>query len=83
MSFQALEFWVDCIRKVSNDDIVLYLIGNKSDLAIEDRNMRRVSKSAAIEFVNKHNLCHWTECSAKNNVNIKETFKSFYKSKYL
>lgn len=44
--------------------------------------MRRVTKQNAIEFVNKHNLCHWTECSAKLNVNIKDTFKSFYKSKY-
>jgi GTPase SAR1 family protein len=72
---------VDLIRKSSSDDIVIYLVGNKSDLALEDFNMRRVGKTSAIEFVNKYNLCHWTECSAKNNVNIKETFKSFYKSK--
>ena len=83
LSFHALEYWVDCIRKCSSDDIILYLIGNKSDLALEDRNMRRVSKVAAIEFVKKYNLCHWTECSAKNNINIKDTFKSFYKSKFL
>lgn len=83
LSFQALEYWVDCVRKCSQDDIVIYLIGNKSDLALEDKNMRRVSKVSAIEFVNKYNLCHWTECSAKNNINIKDTFKSFYKSKFL
>lgn len=82
MSFSALEFWIDCIRKSSSDDIVIYLIGNKSDLALEDRSLRKVSKETAIDFVKKHNLYHWTECSAKNNINIKDTFKSFYKSKY-
>jgi len=82
MSFSALEFWYDCIKKSSSDDIVIYLIGNKSDLALEDRSLRKVSKESAIEFVKKNNLYHWTECSAKNNINIKDTFKSFYKSKY-
>lgn len=83
MSFAALDFWVDCIRKASSEDIVIYLVGNKSDLALEDRTLRKVSKESAIEFVKRHNLYHWTECSAKSNINIKDTFKSFYKSKIL
>jgi Ras-related protein Rab-2A len=80
MSFAALDFWVESIRKASSEDIVIYLVGNKSDLALEDRTLRKVSKDNAIEFVKKNNLYHWTECSAKSNINIKDTFKSFYKS---
>ena len=45
--------------------------------------MRRVNKTSAIEFVNKNNLVHWAECSAKSNKNIKETFKNFYLRIYL
>ena len=82
MSFSALEFWVDCVRKASSPDIVIYLIGNKSDLAFQDANLRKVNKESAIEFVKQHNLYHWTECSARLNINIKDTFKSFYKSKF-
>lgn len=80
MSFAALDFWIDCIRKSSSEDIVIYLIGNKSDLAFQDSSLRKVNKESAINFVKKNNLYHWTECSAKLNINIKDTFKSFYKS---
>jgi small GTP-binding protein len=83
MSFAALDFWYDSIRKSSSDDIVIYLLGNKSDLALEDNTLRKVSKETAVEFVKRNNIYHWTECSAKNNINIKDTFKSFYKSKSL
>lgn len=81
MSFSALDYWIDCIKKATSEDIVIYLVGNKSDLALEDRTLRKVSKEQAIDFVKRYNLYHWTECSAKSNINIKDTFKSFYKSK--
>ena len=83
ISFGALDFWLDCLKKASSEDLIVYLLGNKSDLAMEDRNLRRVSKEMALEFVNKHKIKDWTECSAKKNVNIKETFKSLYKAIYL
>jgi len=82
LSFQALEYWVECIRKSCSDDVVLYLIGNKSDLAMEDKNLRKVTKETALDFLKKHNLSHWTECSAKNNINIRDTFKGLYKSNF-
>jgi GTPase SAR1 family protein len=75
-----LDFWYDSIRKSTNDDIVIYLIGNKSDLD-EDLDGRIVSKERAIDFCKKHHLQGFTECSAKDNVNIKDTFVTFYESK--
>jgi hypothetical protein len=81
MSYSALDFWYESIKKSSSEDIVIYLLGNKSDLALEDSSLRKVSKESAIEFVKRNNIYHWTECSAKSNINIKDTFKSFYKSK--
>lgn len=83
LSFQTLDYWVDLVRKTCSEDVIVYLLGNKLDLAEEDSQMRRVNKTSAIEFVNKNNLVHWAECSAKTNKNIKETFKNFYLRIYL
>ena len=63
--------------------MTVYLLGNKLDLALEDRNNRKVVKEQAIEFYNSHpNIYYWTECSAKKNFNIKEAFRTFYKEIY-
>jgi GTPase SAR1 family protein len=76
-SFETLDFWYDSIKKATNDDIVVHLIGNKCDLT-----NRVVSKERGKHFVSKFGLQGYSECSAKDNLNIKETFVSFYQSKY-
>ena len=75
-TFDRVPFWCDCVRNATDEDIVIYLIGNKSDLIYEEG--RRVSKKSAIDFVKKNNLKGFTECSAKKNEGIEETFKLFY-----
>jgi GTPase SAR1 family protein len=82
-SFNTLEFWYDSIKKSTNDDIVIYLIGNKCDLVNEGEYNRKISKDLALDFAKRYNLQGFTECSAKDNLNIKDTFESFYKSKKL
>jgi len=79
-SFRNLEYWYNCIRDSADNDIIIYLIGNKSDLIYEEG--RVIRKMDAIEFVKNHNLQGYSECSAKNNENIQETFKLFYTSIY-
>ena len=76
-SFLSLDFWYDCITKSTNEDIVIYLIGNKCDLEIPGG----IPSSKAIEFIQKYKLDGYGECSAKENININETFRAFYKSK--
>ena len=75
-SFNHLSYWYNCIKDAAEKDIIIYLIGNKSDLIYEEG--RAVKKKDAIEFVDKYKLQGYAECSAKNNENIQETFKSFY-----
>ena len=75
-SFKNLEYWYNCIKDAADEDIIIYLIGNKSDLIYEEG--RAVKKKDAIEFANKYKLQGYAECSAKNNENIQETFKKFY-----
>ena len=79
-SFNNLKYWYNCIKDAADDDIIIYLIGNKSDLIYEEG--RAVKKMDAVEFVNKYKLQGYAECSAKNNENIQETFKSFYNLLY-
>ena len=79
-SFKNLEYWYNCIKDSADNDIIIYLIGNKSDLIYEEG--RVVKKMDAMEFVRKHNLQGYSECSAKNNENIQETFKLFYTTIY-
>jgi GTPase SAR1 family protein len=76
-----LDFWYDSIRKSTNDDIVIFLIGNKIDLLNpgESIQTKSISRERALEFSKRYNLQGWGECSAKENLNIKETFVSFYK----
>mgnify|MGYP002626603756 FL=1 len=79
-SFKNLDYWYNCIKDSADSDIIIYLIGNKSDLIYEEG--RVVKKMDAIDFVKNHNLQGYAECSAKNNENIQETFKLFYTSIY-
>ena len=79
-SFNNLKYWYNCIKDAADEDIIIYLIGNKSDLIYEEG--RAVKKMDAIDFVNKYKLQGYAECSAKNNENIQETFKIFYNLLY-
>jgi Ras-related protein Rab-5C len=78
-SFNTLDFWYDSIRKATDEDIVIYLVGNKLDLVNVDSLNRRVSTQRGIEFAKKYNLAGFCECSAKDNINITDTFMHFYK----
>jgi GTPase SAR1 family protein len=75
-SFNSLDFWYDLIRKATNDDIVIYLLGNKCDIDAP----HAVSTVEAIEYVRRFNLDGYGECSAKENINVQESFKACYKS---
>ena len=75
-SFNHLNYWYNCIKDAADNDIIIFLIGNKSDLIYEEG--RDVKKKDAIDFANKYKLQGYAECSAKNNENILETFKDFY-----
>ena len=80
-SFKNINDWLDIVKKATDDDIVIYLVGNKADLA-EDERKRKVTKEMAISYSKSKHFQGFGECSALKNVNIKETFESFYKTLY-
>jgi GTPase SAR1 family protein len=81
-SFKAVNYWLQSLRQVADEDICVYLIGNKYDLVKEVDINRRVSLETIQDYIKNENISYWTECSAKLNYNIKNTFDRFYKGNF-
>ena len=70
LSFEPLNKWLKDLRDNAESNIVVMLVGNKSDLA--DR--RSVSEEDGEKFAMDNNLL-FIETSAKGDTNIKEGFR--------
>lgn len=75
-SLGNLEYWLETIKKCNSDNIVIYVIGNKSDCK------QKVHDEMLNEFKINHNIKTSFKVSAKDNSNIKDMFKSFYTDIY-
>ena len=61
---------------------MIYVLANKSDLVQEsDYFIKKINNKRKIEILNKFRLDFYTECSAKNNTNVEETFYRLVKGK--
>jgi len=69
VSFRNVEKWLQELRQHAFDDIVIMLVGNKSDL----KQAREVATDDAKKFAQKNNLL-FIETSALDGENIKEAF---------
>ena len=68
ISFNDINFWLNEIKKESNDDIKLILIGNKTDL-----NNRKITKQLGENYAKKNGFDIFLETSAKE-INTEEIF---------
>ena len=70
-SFAGIEFWIDELKyKVENENMILFLVGNKSDASDEER---KVPKSKGKKFADDNNLLFF-ETSAKTGAGVKDLF---------
>jgi len=69
-TFQNVGQWLTELREHSSKDIVLMLLGNKTDLGIA----RQVTFAEAEAYAKKEGLL-FAETSAKDNSNVEEAFK--------
>ena len=68
-SFSTLNKWLESFRSVTNENSLIFLVGNKVDL----EQSREVSREAANKWAQEHE-CHYFETSAVTGVGIKELF---------
>ena len=73
-SFNNIREWIQDIREEVSQKAIIFLIGNKIDLA----DQRKISKEKGIELAEEYKLPFF-EASAKSGENVDEVFKALYK----
>jgi len=81
-TFENCEYWIEEIRQNASMDVVVYLVGNQTDLIESGEEQREVNSDEAETFAKKHNLNGFCETSAKNGKNVEEAFMNFCKVLY-
>ena len=71
--------WLKEVKQHASSDVVIYLIGNRSDLE-EDR---EVFRDRATEFCQQYHIDRFFETSAKTGNNVEEVFSLAAKELYL
>ena len=69
-TFENVERWLKELRDHADSNIVIMLVGNKSDL----RHLRAVSTDEATAFAEKHSLLAFVETSALDSTGVETAF---------
>ena len=70
-SLDGIKGWIDIIRG-KNGTIPIFLTGNKVDL----ESKRVISREHGIEVAKQNHMAGFVECSAKEGININESFQT-------
>lgn len=70
-SFESLDKWIKDVRMERGDDVVVVVVGNKSDLGAK----RQVSAEEANQYAGSAGAKFFIETSTKANHNVKLLFK--------
>ncbi|KAF9885441.1 hypothetical protein FE257_012877 [Aspergillus nanangensis] len=75
-TFTSCTQWLQDLRHIAEDGIVIILVGNKSDLAGDDdgSNQRRVSREEAEEWCRMNDIVRYVETSAKSGEGVERAF---------
>jgi len=73
-TFVHVTDWLNDLRLIAEPDIVVVLVGNKSDLATGDENKREVTKEEAEEWAKKNGVLEYVETSAKSGEGVELAF---------
>lgn len=75
-TFTSCTQWLQDLRQIAEDGIVVILVGNKSDLArdISGPNQRCVTRQEAEEWCRMNNVVHYVETSAKSGDGVERAF---------
>ncbi len=78
-TFESVTSWLHDLRQIAESDIVVVLVGNKSDLAdtstnIEGGNKRAVTQAEAEEWCKREGVMRYVETSAKSGEGVERAF---------
>ncbi|RVX66454.1 hypothetical protein B0A52_09684 [Exophiala mesophila] len=78
-SFESVTSWLNDLRQIAEEGIVVILVGNKSDLAnqsvdIEGKTKRAVTREEAEDWCRRENVVKYVETSAKNGEGVERAF---------
>lgn len=81
-TFASVTSWLHDLRQIAEDDIVVILVGNKSDLAPSAAiataptasNKRQVTREEAEEWCRENRVMQYVETSAKSGDNVERAF---------
>ena len=80
-TFNSVTSWLHDLRQIAEDNIVVILVGNKSDLApsstisgADKKNQRQVTEDEAQEWCKQNKVMKYVETSAKSGENVERAF---------
>mmetsp|Transcript_11332 Transcript_11332/g.11354 ORF Transcript_11332/g.11354 Transcript_11332/m.11354 type:complete len:92 (-) Transcript_11332:146-421(-) len=82
-SFKNCRYWLDNIKTFADDNVVIALVANKTDVLHVNQNKREVSTDTAEKFARDNNLIFVGESSALSNQNIREVMDALLESIYI
>lgn len=78
-TYDCLEHWLKELRENCDEHCQIALVANKVDIINKDPSLRQVSMNEIKTFADYNDLMFIGETSAKEDINIKETFESLLK----
>lgn len=81
-TFAHVQDWLSDLRAIAEPDIVVILVGNKSDLAEGDENKREITAQEAEEWAKKNQVLEYVETSAKSGEGVEMAFSRVAKRIY-
>jgi len=73
-TFEHVQDWLSDLRGIAEPDIVVILVGNKSDLATSETNKREVTSAEAEEWARRNGVLEYVETSAKSGDGVELAF---------
>ncbi|KAL2001600.1 hypothetical protein VTN02DRAFT_1555 [Thermoascus thermophilus] len=75
-TFASVTQWLQDLRQIADEGIVVVLVGNKSDLAGDDAdvNQRRVTRQEAENWCRMNDVVRYIETSAKSGEGVERAF---------
>jgi Rab family protein len=81
-SFNNLQYWLEDLRKNLDPTAIIALCANKVDIMFSSPEKREVLREQGLQFAKHNKLFYLDECSAVEDINVKETINGLVQVVY-